>query len=148
MAAQSVSSASTSVDIVSTMTATFSSSAPTIQLDSAGTGSAALAAIADDVANQIHIEGLPANWQLGNGTEVIGESGRTLLNGSGTGTISIDFINRGWLDVIPMTPREPFESICILHLWKVVQIQQRTTTMRTHKSMMAVVPMTIRNWCL
>ena len=104
MAAQSVSPASTSVDLVSTMTATFSTSTPTIQLDSAGIGSAVLDAVADDAANQIHIDGIPANWQLGNGSEVIGESGTTLFDGSGAGTISIDFITGGWLDVIPMTP--------------------------------------------
>ena len=104
MAAQTVSSSTVNTDIVSTMTATFSTSTPTIQLDSSGSGTALMTAIADDASNQIHIEDIPANWQLGNGTEVLGESGSTQFDGTGAGSISIDFVTGGWLDVIPMTP--------------------------------------------
>ena len=63
-----------------------------------------MTAIADDTSNQIHIEDIPANWQLGNGTEVLGASGSTQFDGTGSGSISIDFVTGGWLDVIPITP--------------------------------------------
>ena len=95
-----------------------------------------------------------ANWQLGNGTEIIGESGVAYFDSNGDTSIPIDFITGGWLDVIPVTPWWMTLSPGTIridlypHLWKVVQIQQQTTTMRTHKSMMAVAPMTIHNWCL
>ena len=104
MAAQTVSASAVSTDIVSTMTSTFSTSTPSIQLDSAGSGTALITAIADDASNQIHIEEIPVNWQLGNGTEVLGESGSTQFDAAGTGSISVDFVTGGWLDVIPMTP--------------------------------------------
>ena len=104
VAAQTVSPASTHANLVSTMAATFSTSTSSIQLDSAGTGTALVTAIADDASNQIHIESIPANWQLGNGTEVLGASGSTPFDGTGAGSISIDFVTGGWLDVIPMTP--------------------------------------------
>ena len=103
-AAQSVSPASISTDIVSTMTATFTADTPSIQLDSAGTGTALITAIADDTSNQIHIDAIPANWQLGNGTEVLGESGSTQFDGTGSASIPVNFVTGGWLDVIPMTP--------------------------------------------
>ncbi|MEE2759094.1 MAG: hypothetical protein VYA86_03840 [Candidatus Thermoplasmatota archaeon] len=104
IASQSVSATSASADIISTVDATFSTTTPSVQLDSTGTGTASFTAITDDTSNQIHIDGLPINWQLGNGTEVQGESGSSQFDASGSASISIDFITGGWIDLIPTTP--------------------------------------------
>ena len=101
---QAVSPVSSHEDLISTVDATFSAATSSVQLDSNGAGTVLVNAIADDASNQIHIENIPANWQLGNGTGVLGESGSAQFDGTGSASIAIDFITGGWIDVIPMTP--------------------------------------------
>ena len=101
---QSVAAASNSVDIVVTVDATFSTSTPSIQLDSEGTGTAFSTAISIDSAEQSLLDGIAVNWQLGNGTEILGESGMSQFDSNGATSIPIDYATGGWLDLTPSTP--------------------------------------------
>ncbi|MDG1525418.1 MAG: hypothetical protein P8Q90_05050 [Candidatus Thalassarchaeaceae archaeon] len=103
-AGQSVVSASSSTDIVVTVDAALSTNTPTIQLDAEGLGSAHASAVTSSVAEQDLLSGLNVDWQLGNGTEVFGESGMAQFDSAGTLSIPVNYPTGGWLDVTPTTP--------------------------------------------
>ena len=104
LAAQAVSPISANTALVSTVDAAFSTSTSSIQLDSSGTGTVFANMLTDDDSNQIHIEGLSLNWQLGNGSNVIGDSGTSQFDAAGSTSIPIEFMTGGWIDLTPITP--------------------------------------------
>jgi len=103
-AGQTIAGASNSADIVATVDATLSTNTPSIQLDAEGLGSAHISATTISSTEQSHIDGLSADWQLGNGTEVLGDSGQVQFDSAGVLSIPVNYATGGWLDVTPVTP--------------------------------------------
>ncbi len=101
---QSIASASNAVDIVATADATFSTNTPFIQLDGQGLGTAHASITTTASAEQSLIDGVAMSWQLGNGTEVLGESGMAQFDSNGVASIPVDYSTGGWLDLTPSTP--------------------------------------------
>ena len=103
-AGQIIAAASSSADIVATVDATLSTNTPSVQLDAEGLGSVAISAATTSSAEQSHIDGLSVNWQLGNGTDVFGDSGMAQFDSIGVLSIPVNYATGGWLDVTPVTP--------------------------------------------
>jgi len=103
-AEQSIAPASSSSDIVVTVDATLSTNTPSIQLDTEGLGTAHASATAPSTAEQILLDGTSVNWQLGNGTEVFGETGMAQFDSTGVLSIPVNYGTGGWLDLTPTTP--------------------------------------------
>ncbi|MEE2747789.1 MAG: VCBS repeat-containing protein [Candidatus Thermoplasmatota archaeon] len=101
---QQISAISNVEDIVATVDATFSTNTPSIQLDSEGLGTAHVSAFTTSSSEQSVIDGVPINWQLGNGTEVLGESGMVQFDSNGVSSIPVDYTTGGWLNLTPSTP--------------------------------------------
>ena len=101
---QTVAAASSSADIVATVDAALSTNTPSLQLDAEGLGTAHASVTASSAAEQPLLDGINADWQLGNGTEVIGENGSAQFDPAGVLTIPVNYATGGWLDVTPVTP--------------------------------------------
>ena len=103
-AGQTIAAASSSADIVATVDATLSTNTPSVQLDAEGLGSVAVSAATTSSAEQSHVDGLSADWQLGNGTDVFGDSGMAQFDSMGVLSIPVNYVTGGWIDVTPVTP--------------------------------------------
>jgi hypothetical protein len=101
---QSIVGVSNSSDIVTTVDATLSTNSPSIQLNGDGLGMAHASATTIASAEQAVIAGLPLSWQLGNGTQVLGDSGMAQFDGTGVATVAVDYFTGGWLNMTPITP--------------------------------------------
>ena len=101
---QPIAVASNIVDIVATVDATFLTNTPSIQLDVDGLGTAHASVLTTDSAEQPVIDGITLNWQLGNGTGVLGENATAQFDSNGVTSISVDYMTGGWLDLTPSTP--------------------------------------------
>ena len=101
---QAIAGASSSSDIVVTVDAALSSNTLSLQLDGQGMGTAHASATTSASAEQAVLDGIPMTWQLGNGTEVFGESGMAQFDSTGVTSISVDYSTGGWLDLTPTTP--------------------------------------------
>ena len=64
-----------------TVDAVFSTNTPSIVLNGEGMGAAHASALTAASAEQGVIDGIVIPWQLGNGTEVLGESGMAQFDG-------------------------------------------------------------------
>ena len=103
-AAQSVSPATNNTPIVATVDATFSTNTPSIQLDGQGQGVAHASATTTASEEQPILDATVIDWQLGNGTAVLAESGMVQFDANGIASISVDYSTGGWLDMTPVTP--------------------------------------------
>ena len=101
---QQVEAATNSEDIVITVDANFAANSPSLQLDAQGTGTVSASASTIHTSEQSLISQLPVTWQLGNGTEILGESGMTQFDSNGDISIAVDYSTGGWLDMTPNTP--------------------------------------------
>ena len=101
---QPMAAVANSSDIVVTVDAVFSTNTPSIVLNGEGMGAAHASALTTASAEQGVIDGIVIPWQLGNGTEVLGESGMAQFDGTGITSIPVNYATGGWLDMTPSTP--------------------------------------------
>jgi hypothetical protein len=101
---QSIMGVSNSSDIVTTVDAVLSTNSPSIQLNGEGLGLAHASATTTASSEQAVIDGMPIAWQLGNGTQVLGDSGMAQFDGTGTASLAVDYYTGGWLDLTPTGP--------------------------------------------
>jgi len=101
---QSIVGVSNSSDIVTTVDASLSTNSLSIQLNGEGLGMAHASATTTASAEQAVIDGIPIAWQLGNGTQVLGDSGMAQFDSIGVASVAVDYFTGGWLDLTPTTP--------------------------------------------
>ena len=101
---QAVAAASNSADIVATVDATFSTNTPSVQLDAEGLGAAHASVTTSSASEQLLLDSLSVSWQLGNGTDVFGESGMVQFDSAGVLSVPVNYATGGWLDLTPTTP--------------------------------------------
>jgi len=103
-ASQTVAPTNAAETVIVTVDATLEAVSTSIQLDADGIGTAELSLSTPLGLEQAVLDGLALDWQLGNGTSVIGESGSVTLDAQGEVDISIDYSSGGWLDITPQAP--------------------------------------------
>lgn len=101
---QQVAAATNSKPIVITVDATLEATTSSVQLDAQGTGTVTASASTTYASEQSLISGWPLIWQLGNGTEILGESGMVQFDSNGDISIPVDYSTGGWLDMTPDVP--------------------------------------------
>ncbi|MEE2812747.1 MAG: hypothetical protein VX320_06450 [Candidatus Thermoplasmatota archaeon] len=99
---QAISPASASATVIVTVDAAFSTSTPSIQLDSSDSGTA-MVSLVTSVAEQPLLTGLDVAWQLA-GPGAVGASGTTQLDSIGSASIAVNYLEDGWIDISMQQP--------------------------------------------
>ncbi len=102
---QTIGGSSSSSQFFAITSATLSTQVDQIQLDSEGKGNVSISLIATNNIEQILLENIQINYQIGNeSNQEVSETGITTIDNSGISIISINYLSGGELDISLTSP--------------------------------------------